>query len=152
MQLWIAVVCVCLTSILLHYTYYGKYVRAIGLNEEQAKRTGVPTKKIKCSVYCVAGGFYAIAAMILTSTKGYAGSETGVGVEITAMMAAFIGGILGQSQKIQISKLILGVLIIGIIDNGLPSIGTLKYGQYVFTGIILIISMVMNKKKNHSGT
>lgn len=150
-DIWLMLLCLLVFWIVLRLSFYGKYLRALGLNEEAAGRAGVRVKLIKCSSYCLAGVFYALAAIIMTSRRGYAGSEIGVGMEITGIAAAYIGGILGQAAKPRILTLILGVLIVGMIDNGLPKIGINSQVQYMITGIILIIAMALHKtqRNNH---
>lgn len=132
---------------ILHGTFAGKYLRAIGLNEEIAVRAGVKTKRIKCFSYCIASIFYTIAAMILISRRGYAGSEIGQGMEITAISAAYIGGVLTLAEKQSIITLFLGTLVVAVIENGLTKVGINSSLQYIITGIILIIAMTIQRKQ-----
>lgn len=145
-EVWIAVGCFIIVYILFRLLFWGKYIRAINLDEKNAERSGINVRRVKCMTYGLAGVFYALAAMIITATKGYAGSENGVGLEIAAITAAYIGGILGQAENLRLWMLVLGVLIIGIIENGLPIIGIASYAQYVITGIILIVAMILHRK------
>lgn len=135
---------------LLHCTYAGKYLRAIGLDEEAAARANVPVKLVKCMSYSLASVFYAVAAMILVSRKGYAGSEIGIGMEITATVAAFVGGIMTMAERQSVVTLLLGALVIAVIENGLGGVGINSYLQYIMTGIILIVSLALHRRKKRA--
>lgn len=137
-------------SLVLHNTFCGKELRAVGLNEEAAARAGVNVKLVKGLSYCTAGLFYAVAAMVLVSRRGYAGSEIGVGMEITAIAAAYIGGILSVAETQRIYMLLFGVLVVAITEKGLGNMGMNPSLQYIMTGVILIISMVINKRKKNA--
>lgn len=148
-DMWLAMAAFGILWLILHKSYVGKYLRAIGLNEAAAERAGIKVKQIKCLSYCIASFFYAITAMVLTSKQGYAGSAVGTGMEITVISAAYVGGILNFPQKQGVITLLLGTLAVAIIDNGLLKVGMNTYIQYIITGIILIASMIMhNGQKN----
>ncbi|MCC8045599.1 MAG: ABC transporter permease [Clostridiales bacterium] len=147
LDIWIAFICALVVCVLFQGTYIGKYIRAIGLSEPNAIRSGIQVRRMKCSTYAIAGLFYAVAAMMLTSSYGYAGSENGIGMEISAIAAACVGGIMGRANRVQVWKLVTGVLIIGIIEKGLPSIGVSAYVQYIFTGIVVVISMILSQSQ-----
>lgn len=136
-------------ELVLHRSFLGKYLRAIGLNEDASVRARIKVKRIKCLSYCIASLFYAVAAMVLTSRKGYAGSEIGVGMEITAIVAAYVGGVLTLAQKQGVVTLLLGTLVVAVIENGLVKVGMNTYIQYIITGIILIVSMTLHKRQKN---
>jgi ribose/xylose/arabinose/galactoside ABC-type transport system permease subunit len=146
-DVWLALLGLLFLWGVLHGTYGGKYLRAVGLNEARAVQAGVQVKRVKCLSYCIASFFYVLAAMVSISRQGYAGSDTGVGMEITAITAAYIGGILTLAEKQNILALVLGALVVTIIENGLSSVGVSSYLQYMITGAILIISMVIHRRK-----
>ena len=149
LDMWLAVIGFIVLGSILRVSFIGKGLRAIGLDENTAHRAGVKVKRIKCLSYCIASVFYAVAAMVLTSRKGYAGSEIGVGMEITAIVAAYVGGILTFAQKQGVVTLLLGMLVVAVIENGLLKVGMNTYIQYIITGIILIVSMTLHKKQKN---
>lgn len=146
-DVWILAFGVLVLWMVLRFFYLGKYLRAIGLNEQTAARAGIKVKVVKCLSYCIAGVFYAIAAMILVSRKGYAGSEIGVGMEITAIVAAYVGGILNMAEKQSVATLLLGALVVAVIETGLIKFGMNTAIQYIITGVILIVSMTIHRKQ-----
>lgn len=146
-DVWILLAGVSVLWAVLRFFFLGKHLRAIGLNESTAIRAGIKVKKVKCMSYCIAGLFYAVAAMILVSRKGYAGSEIGVGMEITAIVAAYMGGILNMAEKQSVVTLLLGTLVVVVIETGLTKFGMNTAIQYIITGVILIVSMTIHKKQ-----
>jgi len=149
LDMWLAVLGFFALGLILRISFIGKNLRAIGLDENAAQRAGVKVKRVKCLSYCIASFFYAVAAMVLTSRKGYAGSEIGVGMEITAIVAAYVGGILTFAQKQGVATLLLGTLVVAVIENGLLKVGMNTYIQYIITGTILIVSMTLHKRQKN---
>lgn len=146
-DVWLVIISALALWLILRGTFTGKYLRAIGLNEEAAVRANIKVKFIKCLSYCIASVFYAVAAMTLISRKGYAGSEIGIGMEITATVAAYVGGIMTMAEKQGVITLILGALVVAVIENGLAGVGINTYIQYIMTGIILIVSITLHKRQ-----
>lgn len=147
MDIWLVMLGFLIFWTILHYSFAGKYLRAVGLNEETALRAGIKVKRVKFLSYCIASVFYALAAMVLISRRGYAGSEIGIGMEITATVAAYIGGILVFAETQRIIMLFVGTLIAAIIESGVSRVGVNSALQYIVMGIILIISMTMHKQR-----
>ena len=149
LDMWLAAAAFLLLCLVLRGSFLGKHLRAIGLDEPAAARAGIRVKRVKCLSYCLAGFFYAVAAMVLTSRRGYCGSEIGVGMEITAIVAAYVGGILTFAAKQRVLMLLMGTMVVAVVENGLVKVGMNIYIQYIITGIILIVSMTFhNRKKN----
>lgn len=146
-DLWLLLGTFLVSVLILHFSFLGKYIRAIGLEQETARRAGVKVGRVQCISYALAGLFYAIASVILTSTRGYAGSEIGIGMEISGIVAAYIGGVLGQARKLNLVALLCGALTVGVIERGLPNVGINVYVQYIITGMILIVSMGIHRKR-----
>lgn len=144
-DVWVTLICLIVVGIVFRFTFYGKYIRAIGQDEVVTARTGVNVRKTKMFCYMIAGVFFALAAMLLVSKQSIASSANGVGMEINGIAAAYIGGVPGQAEEVRVRNLVLGVLIMAMIDNGLQMSGGNQYLQYVITGIILIISMIARK-------
>ncbi|MDO4333996.1 MAG: ABC transporter permease [Eubacteriales bacterium] len=147
-DLWLALLAIALFVGIMRFSFPGTYMRAVGLAEEAAGRAGIKVKKVKCFAYCLAGLLYATAAVILTSVRGYAGSEIGVGMEITGIAAAYIGGVLSQAKKPSIIRLIFGVLMVGTIESLVPKVEILSYLKYLIMGLLLIVVMGIHKKRN----
>ena len=146
-DLWLLILSYLMLFFILRFTLIGKSLRAVGLNEAHAIRSGIPVKHIKCSAYSAAGLFYAVATMVLISQRGYAGSETGIGMEITAIVAAYIGGALSLAESQNVLLLFLGALVVAIVESNLPKVGGSSYLQFIITGVLLIITMVLHRRR-----
>lgn len=151
-DIWIAVLCIGIVGFIFTYTYYGKHIKGMGENEKALQLAGIYVKRIKLICYMAAGAFYAIAAMILVSKQGIASSSNGPGMEITAIAAVYIGGVASYrggsiGENVKITKLIIGVFIQAVIDNGIQLIGGAYYIQYIIIGGILLFSFVLKREK-----
>jgi len=128
-------------SFILNKTYFGRYVYALGSNEEAAHLAGVNTKKIKVAVFMICGFFVALSAIILVGRAGSATSATGVGTEFTCMTAAVLGGISFKGGSGKVWGVITGVLILGVLSSGMQIIGLGTYPQYIAKGFVLLAAV-----------
>ncbi len=125
-------------SFILNKTYFGRYVYAIGGNEEAARLSGVNVKKMKLLIFSLSGLFVATAAIILVSRAGSATSATGVGTEFTCITAAVLGGVSFKGGSGKVWGVITGVLILGVLSNGMQIVGLGVYPQYIAKGLVLL--------------
>ena len=79
-------------SIILRYSKFGRWVYAIGGNEEAARLSGVPVSRVVITCYALMGGLAGLAGLLFTSRTGTALTTTGIGLEIDAITATVIGG------------------------------------------------------------
>lgn len=128
-------------SFILNKTYFGRYVYALGSNEEAAHLAGVNTKKIKLFVFMICGCFVALSAIILVARAGSATSATGPGTEFTCMTAAVLGGISFKGGSGKVWGVITGVLILGVLSSGMQIIGLGTYPQYIAKGLVLLAAV-----------
>jgi ribose transport system permease protein len=139
-----------INSFLLKYTIYGRHTVAIGGNEEAARLSGINIKLIKVVTYSLCGFLSAIAGVVLSSRiiSGY--PNLGDGLELQSIAAVVIGGAnLGGGYGTMLGTL-FGVLIIGVIQNGLNILGISSFVQMVVIGLIIIGSVaydVYRKRK-----
>lgn len=134
--------------VLLQNTVFGKGVYAIGGNEEVARLSSVPTDKIKTSVYVISGIMSAFAGIILTSRLSSSQPTAGVGFELDAIAAVVIGGTSLAGGRGRIFGTLIGVLIIGVINNGLNIMGVSAFYQQFIKGLIILIAVVLDRKSN----
>ena len=137
------------SAFILKYTAYGRYVLAIGGNEEAVRLSGINTKWIKLVAYSLTGFLTGIGAVVLTSRiiSGY--PNLGLGMELQAIAAVVIGGgTLGGGYGTMTGTL-FGVMMIGIIQNGLNIIGVSSFVQMIVIGVIIITSVTydVHRKK-----
>lgn len=123
---------------ILKRTYFGRFVYAIGSNPDAAYLAGIHVKRIKLIVFSICGLFVAVATTILFARTGSAAPSTGPGVEFNCMTAAILGGISFKGGEGKMWGLVTGVLILGILGNGMQLIGMNTYVQYIVKGLVLL--------------
>lgn len=142
------IVCVAIASFILNFTALGRMIYAIGGNEEAAYLTGIPVNRVKIVVYALCGVFVAIAATVLFARSGSAASSTGPGTEFTAITAAVLGGISFKGGEGRMLGLVTGVLILGVLSNGMQLIGVNTYAQYIVKGAVLLAAVSFDTYQN----
>lgn len=149
-----AIVIVCLIlmliiHILLTRTRFGTYCYAIGCNESDAKRVGIPVNKIKIAAFTISGFCAAVAGCIIAARLGLIHSYIGKGMEFNAIEAAVIGGVsLSGGRGKLFPGTLFGVMLIYIINNGLSIIGASEFVYPFAQGFIVFAAMYMDALKN----
>lgn len=136
----------------LSQTKYGRYLYAIGGNEEAAVVSGLNVKKLKLITYTINGAVAAIAGIMLSARVAVGSPTAGETYELQAITAVVIGGTSNAGGTGGIMPTIIGVLIMGILNNGMDLLGLSGYYQKVVTGLIIIFAVVIdrnNVNRNH---
>lgn len=128
-------------SFVMNKTYFGRYVYALGGNEEAARLAGINIKAMRYLVAVIAGLFIAIAAIMLHSRMGSSQSSYGPGTEFTVITAILLGGVSISGGKGKLSGVLAGVLIMAIFANGMQLGGIQQNYQYLAKGSILLIAI-----------
>ncbi|MDT8859262.1 ABC transporter permease [Alkalihalobacillus sp. MEB130] len=136
------------TWILLNKTKVGRYVYAIGGNEQAAVTAGINVSRIKLMVYAYAGLLGGIAGMILTSRIASGQPQAGIMFELDAIAAAVIGGTSLFGGIGTVGGTIIGALIIGVMNNGLDLLGVSSYWQQIVKGAIIVAAVYIDSRKN----
>ncbi|WP_248928398.1 ABC transporter permease [Paenibacillus hamazuiensis] len=135
--------------ILLNKTKFGKYVYAIGGNEQAALIAGVNVTKYKIILYSYAGLLSGIAGIMLTSRIASGQPTSGLMYEMDAITAAVIGGASLTSGGIgTIGGTVIGALIIGVMNNGLDLLNVSSYWQQILKGVIITVAVLIDSRKN----
>lgn len=136
---------------MLEHTSFGRHMYAIGGNMEAARLSGIKTKKVLYLVYIIGSLMAAISGLILASRVNSATPTAGQGAEMDAIAAAVIGGASLKGGKGTVLGALLGVIIIGVLNNGLVLLGIDVYWTQVVKGAIIIIAVsadAISAKKN----
>lgn len=134
--------------VLLQKTVFGRGVYAVGGNEEAARLSSMPIVKIKTLVYIISGFMSALAGIILTSRLSSSQPTAGMGFELDAIAAVVIGGTSLSGGKGRIFGTFLGVLIIGVLNNGLNIIGVSAFYQQFIKGLVILFAVILDRKSN----
>lgn len=134
--------------VILQNTTFGRGVYAIGGNEEVARLSSLPTFRIKTMVYVISGFMSALAGVILTSRLSSSQPTAGMTFELDAIAAVVIGGTSLLGGKGRLFGTFIGVLIIGVLNNGLNIIGVSAFYQQFIKGIVILIAVFLDRKNS----
>ncbi len=140
----IMVVILVIFSIFLRKTYMGRYFYAVGSNAEATRLCGLDTKKIQILSYVMCGLLSAIGAIIMTSRVNSGQPKAGDGYEMDVLTACVVGGVSISGGEGKIRHIVVGVLIVGVLSNGLTIIGVSEYWQQVAKGLILALAVAFD--------
>lgn len=134
-------------AIILQKTTFGRHTYAIGGNEIASKISGIKVNKVKILIYGISGLMSALAGAILTSRLNSAQPTAGTSYELDAIAAVVLGGTSLTGGKGRIVGTLIGVLIIGVLNNGLNLLGVSSFYQQVVKGIVILIAVLIDRKK-----
>jgi ribose transport system permease protein len=138
---WIAVICLLLGWGIQRYTRLGRYAFAIGGAEEVLAFSGVKVAPYKVAVFTLAGTFYGLAAVMVTSQLGAGLVQAGADFSFSAITAAVVGGTLLTGGRGGVLHSAVGVLLIMVLTNGLVQIGVSPYWQGGVQGFIVVVAV-----------
>ena len=144
----IMVIIVVIAGLILKYSYFGRYVYAIGGNVEAAKLAGVSVNKITISLYGISAFLASIAGIVLTGRISSGAPASGTGTEMDVVTAVVIGGISVNGGKGSMLGAFLGAVIIGVLSNGLTIMNIGEYYQQVVKGLVLILAVAFDVLAN----
>lgn len=143
----IMIIIYAIAYLLLNHLPFGRYIYAIGGNEEAARLSGIKVNRYKIIAYVVSGITAAASGIILTSRLMSGQPNAGVGFELDAIAAVVLGGTDINGGRGSIVGTIIGALIMGVLSNGLNLLGVSPYVQRVFKGLIIILAIYFSSKK-----
>jgi ribose/xylose/arabinose/galactoside ABC-type transport system permease subunit len=135
----------------LHNTSFGSHVFAMGGNQETAHLVGINVKRMKLVVFAIAGFASGITSVILLSRVFNGQVTTGAGIEFDALTAALLGGVSFAGGEGTILGLITGVMIIGVLNNGMQLFGLADFYQNLVKGALLLAAVgydIYQKNRN----
>ena len=136
--------------LLMKHTAFGRYVYATGSNERTTRLSGINTDKIKMKVYMITGFVVAIAAVAqLSRLGGMDVASAGNGYELDSIAAVVVGGTAMSGGRGSIVGTILGVLIIGLMNNLLILLGVDSFLTDAFKGAIVVAAVLMQRKEKN---
>jgi ribose transport system permease protein len=145
-----AVLCI-LGALFLRRTYPGRFLYAVGGNEEASRLTGISTKRIKVMAYTVCGFFSGLAGIILLSRVNSGLPTTGNGLEFDVISGIVLGGVSILGGSGDVLGAILGIIVIGLLNNGLILINMSEYYQLLVKGLVLLLAISLDSFKHNFG-
>lgn len=135
---------------ILKHLRIGRYIYALGSNEEATMYSGIKTDNVKFFVYGAAGLLAALGGIIITSRLGSAQPTAGMGYELDAIAAVVLGGTSMAGGVGTIYGTAIGALIIGLLNNALNLLQVPSYFQDVAKGVVILIAVLMDRKQKAS--
>jgi len=128
----------------LSRTRFGRYVYAVGGNEEAARLAGVPVRLVKLGVYAIAGGCAGLAGLLMVGQLRSGGPDAGMLYELNAIAAAVIGGASLFGGIGTAWGAVVGALIIGVLNNALDLLGVQSFWQEIVKGVIILLAVLFD--------
>ncbi len=132
---------------ILKKTTFGRRTFAIGGNEEAAALSGINVTRIKVMIYGLSGILAALAGIVLTSRLDSAQPTAGTSYELDAIAAVVLGGTSLSGGRGWIVGTFIGVLIIGVLNNGLNLLGVSSFFQQVVKGLVILLAVLIDRRK-----
>ncbi|MBE6128813.1 MAG: beta-methylgalactoside transporter [Erysipelotrichaceae bacterium] len=133
---------------LYNKTRHGKYMYAIGGNEIAAEVSGVNTTKTLTLIYVTAGMMYATAGWLLAAKSGGASASMGMGYELEAIAGCTIGGVSTTGGIGTVPGVLVGVLVFELLKIVLQFLGVNPYYNYIVQGIVIVVAVALDVRKN----
>lgn len=140
-----------LSALVLGRTRFGRYVYAVGGNEEAARLSGVPVRGVKVGVYAIAGACAGLAGVLMVGQLRSGGPDAGLLYELNAIAAAVIGGASLMGGIGSAWGALTGALLIGVLNNSLDLMGVQAFWQEIAKGAIILLAVffdVWTKQRN----
>ena len=125
----------------LSKTKYSRYIYGVGGNEEVARLSGVNVHHIKAFVYAVSGFCSALAGLVMLGRLNSGQPRAGESYEMDVITAVVLGGVSLNGGVGKLSHVIFGLLIIGVLTNGMTMMAIDDYWQRVVKGIVLLLAV-----------
>jgi ribose transport system permease protein len=141
----VALVCVLIGALVLGRMRLGRSAYAIGGNPEAARMSGIKVERAKVQIYIFSGVLAAIAGFMLVGRQGSANALMGGGMELQSIAAVVIGGTNLFGGEGKVSGTVIGILVIGVLSNGLAIMGVAEFWQRVIDGLIIIAVVALDQ-------
>lgn len=125
-------------------TVYGRRWLAIGTNEQAVRLAGVNPRRYKISVFVLSGGCAGLAGVFQVAYLQSADPNAGIGIELSAIAAAVIGGTSLMGGRGSVARSLFGVLVIALVQTGLAQIGASEPSKRVVTGVVIVVAVLVD--------
>ena len=142
---WLLVIMALVFGYVFNFTGWGRYLFAIGGNENASRLTGVPVKRIKLEAYIVSGVTAAIASVMIVGWQGSAINALGTGYELRVIASTVIGGASLIGGEGGAFGAVMGAALIEVIRNSLLMAGVDSNWQGTFVGVFIVLAVLLQR-------
>ena len=142
--LFVAILCVIIFGIFLKYTRTGREIYSVGGNEIASQYVGINVKKIKYLPFMLAGSIYGLAGLLWVARYASAQSDTALGFELQTIAACIVGGVSIFGGSGTTLGVVLGVVLLGVVNNALTQIRISPFWQMGLQGLIILVAVIIN--------
>ena len=147
LPIWVAGGCFLVFGVLLNHTIFGRNTLAIGGNPEAARLAGVRVERLRVWIFLLQGLVTALAGLILASRITSGQPNAAQGFELDVISACVLGGVSLQGGKARIFGVLIGVLIMGTVENVMNLLDVNAFYQYLMRGVILLAAVLFDQLK-----
>jgi ribose transport system permease protein len=130
--------------VLLEQTTFGRRLYAMGGNMEAAHLSGIAVRRLKLAAFALTGLSAALAGIMYASRVASANPTQGSGLMLNAIAAVFLGMTMSEHNEPRVLGTILGVLILGVLDNGLTQMSVDSYTRQILVGLIIVLAVAIS--------
>ena len=130
--------------VILEHTTYGRRLYAIGGNIQAAELAGINVRRLRLSAFALTGRGAAIAGLMYASRVASANPTQGSGLMLDAIAAVFLGMTMGRQGEPRVMATLVGVLILGVLDNGLTQMNVDSYLREILIGAIVVAAVALS--------
>jgi L-arabinose transport system permease protein len=150
--IWITVCCFAVTAFVLNRTVFGRNVLAVGGNREAARLAGVPVDRVKTIVFTLQGLMAGAAGVVLASRMTSGQPNTSLGFSLDVISACVLGGVSLSGGVGTVTGVVVGVLIMGTVQNAMNLLNVPSFYQYVARGLILLAAVAFDQLRRRRAT
>ena len=146
-RVYIFLVAAAAGQFILSYTATGRFILAVGSNQEAARLSGIKTRWNKCKAYILSGIMVSIAGVVYVSRLGAAQATAGQSYEMEAIAAAVLGGTSVMGGEGTVFGTVLGAIVVAIVRNAMVLLEISTYYQQIVTGAVILIAVIIDTQR-----
>lgn len=147
LPVWTMLACFVIFGVVLNMTSFGRNVLATGGNSEAAALAGVNVRRLKIIVFGLQGVVAGVVGVLLASRMGLGDPNTSMGLELAVISACVLGGVALSGGVATITGVVVGVLIMGCVQNAMGLLNVPTFYQYLVRGAILLLAVMFDRWK-----
>ena len=151
MPVWITIICFLIFGIILRLTWFGRHTLAVGGNEQAAWLCGIAVDRVKVIIFAVQGLMAGFAGVVLASRMASGQPTTSQGFSLEVIAACVLGGVSLSGGVGTMAGTVVGVLIMGTVQNAMNLLNIDSFYQYVVRGAILLAAVLFDQLKQRQG-